>query len=146
RRAFDTGALLAGTAWEGVPLPVVSGSCVSGLHAVFVATQLLAAGHPEVVVLAADALSPSSQANFEALRVLSENPEAPWQPRSTGFVPGEAAVALRLQRAPGPAGEALASGRADESLGRLYGPALAQDVDGSGLRRALAPLSGRVPD
>ena len=33
----------------------------------------------------------------EALRVLASDP-APWQPAATGFIPGEAAVALRLRR------------------------------------------------
>jgi hypothetical protein len=136
-RAFDGGALLAGTAWEALRPPVVSGSCASGLHAVFLARCLLAAGERGVTVLAADALSPSSQANFEALRVLAEAPEPPWQPHSSGFVPGEAAVALRLARDEDGAGESLA---------RLFGPTLAQDFDGSGLRRALLPLSGRAPD
>jgi hypothetical protein len=137
RDAFDSRLLLAGTPWQAAEVPVVSASCASGMHAVFLATRLLAAGHPEVVVLAADTLSPSSYANFESLRVLAEAPATPWQAESTGFVAGEAAVALRLRRASPPAGPALA---------RIEGPTLAQDLDGSGLRRALAPHSAGTPD
>lgn len=97
--AFDSAALLEGTAWSGRRVPVFSGSCNSGLHALYAAKQLLIAGKAdEVVVLAADILSRSNQNNFEVLRVLTNFPMMPWQPTSGGFVLGEAAVALKLVR------------------------------------------------
>ena len=97
--AFDSAALLEGTAWAGQRLPVFSSSCNSGLHALYAARQVLMSGQAdEVVVLAADILSRSNQDNFEGLRVLTDSPMLPWQPTSTGFILGEAAVALRLVR------------------------------------------------
>lgn len=99
--AFDSRRLLAGTPWAGQRLPVVSSSCASGLHALFLAARRLTAEHDEAVVLAVDILSPASHENFEALRVLASDPAIPWEPTSTGFIPGEAAVALRVARARG---------------------------------------------
>lgn len=97
--AFDSVALLEGTAWAGQHLPVFSSSCNSGLHALYAARQVLMSGQAdEAVVLAADILSRSNQGNFEVLRVLTDSPMRPWQPTSTGFILGEAAVALRLVR------------------------------------------------
>lgn len=98
RCAFDSKALLEGTPWAKAGLPVFSGSCNSGMHALYLARQLLLAGYSnEIVVLAVDILSPASHDNFESLRVLTEKP-APWQSNSSGFITGEAAVALRLVR------------------------------------------------
>ena len=94
-QAFDTSALLADTPWANDRLPVFSSSCASGIHALYAAKQLLATGAvKEVIVVAVDILSQSNHDNFEGLRVLVEHPQT--QPTSTGFILGEAAVALRL--------------------------------------------------
>ncbi len=125
--AFDTRALLGGTPWAGTAPPIVSGSCASGLQGLWLAHHALAAGAREVVVLAVDILSAGSQRNFESLRVLARNRVGPWQPGSQGFLPGEAAVALRL-RPP-----------SSDMLGlRLHGPRLDLDLrTNDGLERLL---------
>jgi hypothetical protein len=139
RRAFDSTALLEGTHWESARLPVISASCGSGLHALYLARQLLAAGLQEAVVLAADILSPASHDNFEALRVLAESWSPPWQSTSAGFIPGEAAVALRLIRVERDERDELAAPR-------LIGPLLSSDVNGEGgLREILTPLASYGP-
>ena len=100
--AFDTSALLAGTPWGADRLPVFSSSCASGMHALYAARELLMSGVlDEVLVLAVDILAQSNHQNFESLRVLAERPSAPWQSTSSGFVLGEAAVALRVGRGSG---------------------------------------------
>ena len=110
--------------------PVASAACASGMHALYLARQLIAAGAPEVRVVAADIITPPCHANFEALRVLSDEP-APFQPEASGFMLGEAAVALRLAPA------AHAPGAT-----RLIGPVLGHDLDGDdGISRALAALA-----
>jgi len=125
--AFDTRGLLSGTPWAEQRLPVVSSSCASGLHALFLAGQLLTTETDEVVVLAVDILSHASHDNFEALRVLASSPATPWQPTSRGFIPGEAAVAVRATR-PSKVGHPI--------LARE--PALGQDLgEGDGLREAV---------
>jgi hypothetical protein len=131
RGAFDAAGLLLDVApWADARLPVASAACASGLQGLFLARLLLEGGADEVVVLAVDVLSAASHANFEALRVLSPELQTPWQPRTEGFLCGEAAVALRLRRGgPGP---------------RLCGPTLGQDLNGEegegGLERALDAL------
>ncbi|HEY5933237.1 MAG TPA: beta-ketoacyl synthase N-terminal-like domain-containing protein [Kofleriaceae bacterium] len=109
--------------------PIASAACASGLHALWLARGMIEDGDTdEVTVLAVDALSPAAHANFEILRVLAPDP-APWQPHATGFVPGEAAVAVRLVRAqPG------------DGLPRLVGPLLSHDLDEHDALAALAPL------
>lgn len=98
-QAFDTSALLKDTPWANERLPVFSSSCASGIHALYAAKQLVAAGVlDEVLVLAVDILSQSNHDNFESLRVLAEKPSPPWQSTSTGFILGEAAVVVRLTR------------------------------------------------
>ena len=98
-QAFDTSLLLKDTPRASERLPVFSSSCASGLHALYAAKQLLAAGAVnEVLVLAVDILSQSNHDNFEGLRVLAEKPETPWQSTSTGFLLGEAAVVVKLTR------------------------------------------------
>jgi hypothetical protein len=135
RHAFDSATLLEGTPWEGQHLPIVSGSCNSGLHALYLARQLLTTNFDEVVVLTADILSPASHDNFEALRVLSETLSPPWQSTSMGFIPGEAAVAVRLIRA-----------ERDRLATHLVGPLLANDINvGSGLRGILAEMASLRP-
>ena len=134
RQAFDSQALLKGTAWAGKSLPVFSTSCTSGLHALYLARQLLLAGYAdEVFVLAVDILSPASHDNFEVLRVLSNTP-SPWQSASRGFMPGEAAVALHLVRTP----------EAEGAQG-LDGPTLGSDLQGhhDGLSTILSELRPR---
>lgn len=117
------------------PAPVASAACASGMHALYLARQLIAAGAPEVRVVAADIVTPPCHANFEALRVLSDAP-APFQPDASGFWLGEAAVALRLAPA------AMAPGAP-----RMTGPVLGHDLDGDdGLARVLAALGPITPD
>ena len=133
--AFDTAALLAGTPWADDELPIFSSSCASGVHALYAARELLLSGAvEEVVVLAADILARSNHENFESLRVLAEKPATPWQSTSTGFILGEAAVALKL-------------GRADTNeLPVLHGPELASDlVEHDGLSDVIGALSPRNP-
>jgi hypothetical protein len=133
RHAFDSQALLEGTGWASKSLPVFSTSCTSGLHALYLARQLLLAGYAdEVSVLAVDILSPASHDNFEVLRVLSDTP-SPWQAASRGFMPGEAAVALRLVRTPGA-----------EGAPGIDGPTLGNDLQGhDGLSTILSELKPR---
>ena len=132
-QAFDTTALLADTPWAHERLPVFSSSCASGIHALYAARQLLTAGIvDQVLVLAADILSLSNHENFESLRVLAENPGAPWQSTSQGFILGEAAVVLKLVRA--------------ETGEQLNGPELGSDlVDHDGLSNVLEALSPPNP-
>src|SRR5215213_1755116 len=133
--AFNTKALLSGTPWADDDLPVFSSSCASGIHALYAARTLLAAGAvKEVLVLAADILAQSNHENFESLRVLAERPSAPWQSSSSGFILGEAAVVLRLVRS-----------EKNTATTILHGPELATDLvehDGlSGVIEALSPLN-----
>ena len=135
--AFDSAALLEGTAWSGQRVPVFSGSCNSGLHALYVAKQLLIAGKAdEVVVVAADILSRSNQNNFEVLRVLTNSTMSPWQPTSGGFILGEAAVALKLVRAKVD----------DKDLTWLTGPVLGNDLNrNDGLPRVFGEMMPANP-
>jgi hypothetical protein len=104
-QAFDTSALLKDLPWADEGLPVFSSSCASGIHALYAAKQLLAAGAvDEVLVLAVDIISQSNHDNFEGLRVLAEQPGPPWQSTSTGFILGEAAVVIKLTRTEARAG------------------------------------------
>ena len=133
--SYDALSLLAGTPWEGQGIPIVSGSCASGLHAFYLAAQLLTSDVPEVVVLAVDILSAASHENFESLRVLAAQPTAPWQPTSQGFIPGEAAVAVRITRHGG-----------SEPGVQAGIPTLRQDLDaGDGLRDVVTAFRSRAP-
>lgn len=133
--SYDSLSLLTGTPWEGQGIPIVSGSCASGLHAFYLAAQLLTDDVPAVVVLAVDILSAASHENFESLRVLAAHRTAPWQTTSQGFVPGEAAVAVRITR------------NGDAELGVQAGiPTLRQDLDvGDGLRDVVTAFRSRAP-
>jgi hypothetical protein len=130
RHAFDAETLLKGTTKAKKSGPVFSASCNSGLQALYIAKLLLLAGYSDdVIVLAVDILSPASHDNFEVLRVLSDTP-TPWQHTSSGFIPGEAAVALRLVRTQGAEGAPL-----------LNGPILGSDLEGyDGLSTLLSEL------
>jgi len=129
--SFETSDLLAGTPWANDKLPVFSSSCASGIHALFAARALLTSGAvDEALVLAVDTLARSNHENFESLRVLSERPSTPWQSTSTGFILGEAAVALRLVRSN------------DKALPTVHGPELASDlVEHDGLSTVIEALS-----
>lgn len=132
--SYDARLLLAGTPWEGHDIPVVSGSCASGLHALFLAARLLTEDVREVIVLAVDILSPSSHANFESLKVLAAHPTTPWQTTSQGFVPGEAAVAVRITR----------NGGAEPGV-QAEVPMLRQDLGaGDGLRGVVTAFQFRA--
>ena len=110
--------------------PIASAACASGLHALWLGRRMIEIdGHAEVTVLAVDMLSPAAHANFEALRVLAPRGE-PWQAGALGFVPGEAAVAMRLVRAtPG------------DGLPRILGPRLGHDLDDRDALAELVPLA-----
>ena len=132
--AYDSRSLLARTPWAGQVLPVVSGSCASGLQALFLAARLLTDDVREVIVLAVDILSPSSHDNFESLKVLAAHPTTPWQTTSQGFVPGEAAVAVRIRR----------NGDAEPGV-RAEVPTLRQDLGaGDGLRGVVTAFQSRA--
>ena len=130
----------AGERWEdafdnllaNADLPVFSSSCASGIHALYGARELLMSGAvEEVVVLAADILARSNHENFESLRVLAERPSTAWQSSATGFILGEAAVALRLVRS-----------EDDVDRTTLHGPELASDlVEHDGLSSVIEALS-----
>ena len=105
--AYDMEATTWSTAFTSLgDRPIASAACASGLHALWLAATRLAYDLEEVIVVAADILSPASHANFEALRVLDDEP-APWQPTSRGFQEGEAGVVLRLRRGSGVVGPVL---------------------------------------
>jgi hypothetical protein len=127
-----------GTALVGRDLPVASSACASGLHALFLGTRLVEAGADEVVVLAVDVDSAPAHANFETLRILAD-PEVempPWHPGRTGFILGEAAVAIRIGRVDSD----------DEETPRLSELALGYDLpDEGGLERLLALLELAAP-
>jgi len=136
--AFDSRVLLEATACvnsRAGRLPVFSSSCNSGMHALYAARQILLAGHAdEAVVVAVDILSRSNQDNFEALRVLTNSPMRPWQTNSDGFVLGEAAVALKLERATG----------SDQV--QLFGPTLGNELGrDDGMPRVLEKVSVDTP-
>jgi hypothetical protein len=96
QHAYDSAELLRDTVWASQKLPVFSASCSSGLQALYMAKRMLLAGRArEIVVLAVDILSSANHSNFEVLRVLADDP-APWQSTNSGFILGEAAVAVRL--------------------------------------------------
>jgi hypothetical protein len=100
--SFDSTKLLQRTPWRGMNLPVVSGSCASGLQVLYLAAWMLENEAEEVILLATDILSSAGYENFEALRILSDENEIPWQQTNTGFLCGEAAVALKLRRGDDP--------------------------------------------
>lgn len=105
---------------------VVSAACASGLHALYLARAMIEAGAPEVTVLAVDVVTPPAHDNFEALRVLADDP-APYTAASDGFQLGEAAVALRVVPGDG-----------------IVGPVLGHDLEGEdGILRCLDALSPR---
>ena len=128
-QAFDTSRLLEGTPWANECLPVFSSSCASGIHALYAAKQLIAAGAiDEALVLAVDIVSESNHENFESLRVLAERPSAPWQSSSRGFILGEAAVVLKLART--------------KDGNQLNGPELASDlIEHDGLASVIEAIS-----
>lgn len=134
-KAFDSVALLEGTSWSGLQVPVFSSSCNSGLHALYAAKQILLANRAtEVVIVAADILSPSNHDNFEVLRLLTDSP-FPWQPTSTGFILGEAAVALKLVRA-----------KDSDTQSHVSGPVLGNELTrDDGLPLVLNQLSANRP-
>lgn len=133
RAGFEMGAALIGR-----DLPVASAACASGLHALFLGTRLVQAGADEVVVLAVDLTSAPAHANFETLRILGD-PEVeipPWHPGRTGFILGEAGVALRIGRADSN----------DQQAPLLSELALGYDLpDDEGLGRLLALLEPVAP-
>jgi hypothetical protein len=108
------------------------------LHALYAAKQILLANRAtEVLVVAADILSPSNHDNFEVLRLLTDSP-FPWQPTSTGFMLGEAAVVLKLVR--------VQDGDTRDTWAQISGPVLGNELTrDDGLRLVLKQLSTNGP-
>jgi hypothetical protein len=96
KKAFDISTLFSKTRWEKNGLPLVSGSCASGMQALFLGTQMIRAGAHEVIVLAVDILSAANYENFDSLRILCNNAAPPWNSVYGNILLGEAAVALLL--------------------------------------------------
>jgi len=147
---------LDGTPWQGTHPPVASAACASGLHALYLARALVAGGARDAVAVAVDIDTPPSHDNFEALRVLSDEP-SPFQPEAGGFVAGEAAVAVRVTRGDGPRLSVIELGHdleGDDGLLRALtalGPIAPELIIGQGTgpaavdRAELAALAARIP-
>lgn len=129
--AFEHHHLFDNIAWDGPILPLVSGACVSGLQALYLASEYLKTGSaPAVLVAAVEILSQASHHNYESLRVLTDTPMS-WQPGNPGFTPGEAAVLLLLEDT------AAANGISPETV-FLNVPQLGLDINGAdGLAKSL---------
>jgi hypothetical protein len=133
--AFNISTLLGGTQWEKTCLPLVSGSCASGMQALFLGTQMICAGFNKVIVLAVDILSVANCNNFQSLRILGNGHISPWNSDYGNILLGEAAVALLLVN------------NDNSSKYKLYGPSLGCDIgDGKRLTKLLQPWQGEKPD
>ncbi len=134
--AFNIATLFGGTQWEKTCFPLVSGSCASGMQALFLGTQMICAGFNEVIVLAVDILSASNSNNFESLRILTNNPVPPWDSVYGNILLGEAAVALHL-----------VNNNDKKFEYKLYGPLLGCDIGNSKcLTKLLQSGQGEKPD
>ncbi len=136
KKAFDISTLFAGTRWEKNCLPLVSGSCASGMQALFLGTQMIRAGAHEVIVLAVDILSTSNCNNFDSLRILCNNVAPPWNSVYGNILLGEAAVALHL-----------VNNNDNNCKYKLYGPLLGCDIgESKRLTKLLQPWQREKPD
>jgi 3-oxoacyl-[acyl-carrier-protein] synthase-1 len=136
QNAFEISTLFGGTRWEKNCLPLVSGSCASGMQALFLGTQMIYAGFNEVIVLAVDILSTSNCNNFESLRILCNNAVPPWNSVYGNILLGEAAVALHL-----------VNNNDNNYQYQLYGPLLGCDIgESKRLTKLLQPWQGEKPD
>jgi 3-oxoacyl-[acyl-carrier-protein] synthase II len=125
------------------PTLAVSSACASGAHALGCALRMLQHGEADAVVAGGSeaALTPLARAAFSALDALSESGiSRPFDARRDGFVMGEGAAVLVLERS-GPAHE-----RGARVLGRIRGYGSTSDAhhltapreDGEGQAAAIA--------
>lgn|GEM_PF-5745053 len=102
RRQAVTHLLAAHLGVDG-PCCTVSNACASGIVALERArAMLLDAGCPAVVVVGVDALCPFVHAGFDSLGVLATAASRPFEAGPRGFLLGEGAAVLLLERAGGP--------------------------------------------
>ena len=107
------------------PSFAVSSACASGAHAIGSALRMLQAGEADAVVAGGSeaGLTPLARAAFSALDALSTSGVSrPFDARRDGFVMGEGAAVLVLERADG------ASARGARVLGRIRGYGASSDA------------------
>ncbi len=107
------------------PSFAVSSACASGAHAIGSALRMLQAGEADAVVAGGSeaGLTPLARAAFGALDALSTSGVSrPFDARRDGFVMGEGAAVLVLERADG------ASARGARVLGRIRGYGASSDA------------------
>jgi 3-oxoacyl-[acyl-carrier-protein] synthase II len=107
------------------PSFAVSSACASGAHAIGSALRMLQSGEADAVVAGGSeaGLTPLARAAFSALDALSTNGVSrPFDARRDGFVMGEGAAVLVLERADG------ASARGARVLGRIRGYGASSDA------------------
>jgi 3-oxoacyl-[acyl-carrier-protein] synthase II len=125
------------------PSLAVSSACASGAHALGTALRMLQSGEADAVVAGGSeaGLTPLARAAFSALDALSDSGiSRPFDARRDGFVMGEGAAVLVLERAGG------AEARGARVLGRLRGYGASSDAhhltapreDGRGQAGAIA--------
>jgi 3-oxoacyl-[acyl-carrier-protein] synthase II len=125
------------------PSLAVSSACASGAHALGTALRMLQSGEADAVVAGGSeaGLTPLARAAFSALDALSDSGiSRPFDARRDGFVMGEGAAVLVLERAGG------AEARGARVLGRLRGYGASSDAhhltapreDGQGQAGAIA--------
>ncbi len=74
---------------------IVSNACVSGLYALAVAKRLIVSGiYDNVLVLAADVISPFVVSGFQSFQAISDEPCKPYSENRKGVNIGEAAAAV----------------------------------------------------
>jgi len=129
------------------PSFAVSSACASGAHAIGAAMRMLQCGEADAVVTGGSeaSLTPLARAAFSALDALSESGiSRPFDARRDGFVMGEGAGVLVLERADG------AHARGAQVLGVIRGYASSSDAhhltapraDGSGQAAAMTAALG----
>jgi 3-oxoacyl-[acyl-carrier-protein] synthase II len=125
------------------PSFAVSSACASGAHAIGSALRMLQSGEADAVVTGGSeaGLTPLARAAFSALDALSkEGISRPFDARRDGFVMGEGAAVLVLERADG------ARARGARTLGTIRGYGASSDAhhitaprsDGEGQAAAMA--------
>ncbi len=107
------------------PSFAVSSACASGAHAIGSALRMLQSGEADAVIAGGSeaGLTPLARAAFSALDALSPSGVSrPFDARRDGFVMGEGAAVLVLERADG------ASARGARVLGRIRGYGASSDA------------------
>jgi 3-oxoacyl-[acyl-carrier-protein] synthase I len=80
----------------------VSNACSSSLAAMALGEQWLAQGIEQILILAADAVTPFVLKGFQTLKLISSRGPMPFSGERSGFFLGEAAACLLLTREPSP--------------------------------------------